>query len=135
MDLNKISFFRPVVGKTLREQLAGKNLAGREVVEYLRSIGGERYAEFTPPAHWEKPFGPSSMQSGDRWGIDLQWIYGFSLTHLDPRSHNTGRRVNGFVWTEKWGFSSHYRHFEGDPLDMVVGREWEEGDWILVIDP
>lgn len=118
IDLNKVSFFKPVGGKTLREQLQGKTLAGAEVVEYLRSL--DEAKDFVPPAHWGKPFG----------------VYGFSLTHLASRY--VGRpemkqepQVNGFIWTRE-GFSPHYRHFEGDPLDMMVGTDWHPQDWILI---
>lgn len=125
INLNKISFFKPVEGKTLREQLRGKILAGADVVKYLRSLGDTK--NFTPPSHWEKPFGDAN-----RGG---KWIYGFSLTHLAPRPglSKSQAQVNGFVWAED-GISSHWRHFHGDVLDMMVGRQgWCQQDWILVV--
>ncbi len=122
IDLNKVSFFKPVKGKTLREQLHGKKLAGAEVVEYLRSL--EEAKDFVPPAHWEKPSGGS-------------WVYGFSLTHLRPRYWDRPKSrqeplINGFVWAEDGGFDHHFRHFDGDPLDLVVGDGWCAQDWILI---
>lgn len=120
-NINKVSFFKPVVGKTLREQLKGKTLAGAWVVEYLRS----NPEGFNVPAHWEKPYG------------DNGWVYGFSLTHLASRyegrpEYRQEPQVNGFVWTERYGFGKHWRTFTGDPLDMMVGIDWDPQDWILI---
>lgn len=128
IDLNKVSFFKPVAGKTLREQLQGKTLAGPEVVEYMRSLNDAQ--DFVPPAHWEKPSG-GSMSGGEGW------VLGFSLTHLAP-SHphpDTEPCINGFNWT-KDHVARHYRRFTGDPLDMMVGDghngTWCPQDWILI---
>ncbi len=121
INLDKVSFLKPVNGKTLREQLQGKTLAGAEVVEYLRSL--DEAKGFVPPAHWEKPLGGRA-------------IYGFSLTHLASRyvgqpEHKQEPTINGFVWSVE-GFDSHYRDFKGDPLDVMVGNGWHTQDWILI---
>ena len=121
MKLYKVRFFKPLEGSTLREQLQGKTLVGAEVVEYLRSLGEAK--DFVPPSHWEKPFGVG--------------VYGFSLTHLTPRYADRPEMrqepsINGFVWTNDEGFLPNYRHFKGEPLDMVVGKDWHPKDWILI---
>lgn len=134
IDLNRVSFFKPIVGKTLREQLRGRRLAGTEVVEYLYSLDGVK--DFVPPNHWDKPHGDAN-----HGGL---WIYGFSLTYLRPRYHNRPKMVqepviNGFIWTEGdefFGphFGHHYRGFTGDPLNMMVSErhDWCPQDWILI---
>jgi hypothetical protein len=123
IDLNKINFFQPVAGKTLREQLQGKTLAGAEVVDYIRSLGKGK-GSFTAPTHWRKY--PRS-RSG--------FVYGFSLTHLAPRYDGGDPQVNGFNWAED-DIASHWRSFTGDPLDEVVGglEGWCPQDWILIVD-
>lgn len=120
-DLNKIHFFKPIKGRTLREQLQGKKLAGAEVVDYLRSLDGKK---FSPPAHWEKPH-------------DSIWICGFSLTYFAPKPWNkqSAPQIQGFNWSE-WTdevtrIVPHFRCLE-DPMDYEVGRGWDEGDWILI---
>lgn len=120
-NLDKVSFFKPVIGKTLREQLQGKTLVGAEVVEYLRSL--DKANGFVPPAHWEKPSHGRS-------------IYCFSLTYLAPRyigrsEYKQEPTINGFVWSVD-GFDSHFRDFAGDPIDVMVGNDWHPNDWILI---
>ena len=128
--LARIAFFTPINGLTLKEQLQGKKLAGPEVVEFVLSHGYPISCE--PPAHWEKP-------TGNGWGKGLEdketkWIFGFSLNYVapDPRHPDDKRTfIHGFVWTTAC-FERHMRHFEGNILDAVVGRNWFASDRILI---
>ncbi|MEK7586545.1 MAG: hypothetical protein AAB453_01600, partial [Patescibacteria group bacterium] len=87
IDLNKVSFFQPVEGKTLREQLQGKILAGAEVIEYIRSF--RRTKGFVPPAHWNdanNPMWAEGFVPPSHWikAVGSRWVHVFSLTHLPP---------------------------------------------------
>ncbi len=120
IDLNRISFFRPVDGKTLREQLQGKKLAGQETVDYMRSLG-ETASSFTAPEHWgRRPHEESSS-----------WIFAFSLTYI--KGHESGAEAQGFCWSGDH-VSNHRRFFTGDILDVVVGKGWNKCDLILIED-
>lgn len=120
IDLNKISFFKPIVGKTLREQLQGKTLVGAEVVDHLRSFPFyKKDRDFTPPSHWDRP-----TDTGRN-------IYLFSLTYVKPESWCAGA-VQGVNWARDGFHVGHRRAFMGDVLDAVVGKGWDPDDWILV---
>lgn len=126
MHLNNVSIFKPVNGKTLREQLQGKKLAGADVVEYLRTFDTEEKSkDFVPPAHWDKP-GTVPTNGGS--------IYLFSLTHIERKNpQHDYRYVNGFCWATDGFHVGHQRSFTGtDVMDVMVGDGWHSGDWILI---
>lgn len=128
MNLDNVSIFKPVAGKTLREQLQGKTLAGADVIEYLRSFHGDKAKDFVPPAHWDKP-GTVPKNSGN--------IYLFSLTHVIPARNPVAQghagAVQGVCWATDGFHIGHCRSFfRRNVLDEVVGENWYAGDWILV---
>ena len=104
IDLNRIGFFKPVAGKTLREQLQGKKLASAEVVEYIRSLP----EDFVPPSHW-----------GFR-------LYGFSLLYI------LNNYVQGFCWADQMIHGGHSRFVTGEVMDVMVGEGWHPSDWVLI---
>ena len=124
MNLNNVRIFKPVNGKTLREQLRGHKLAGSDVVAYLRTFDTEEKSkDFVPPAHWDTP-GRVPTNGGN--------IYLFSLTYITPHPAG-GHLSNGVCWATDGFHVGHQRFFEEeDVLDVTVGNGWESGDWILI---
>lgn len=116
MDLNRIGLMKLVVGKTLREQLEGKKLAGADIVEFIRSFD-RMNAGFVPPAHWEGP----DLGSGI--------VDAFCLTAQGPSTLFHRQDILGFAWFPK-GLSPHTTPHvierrgiavpEGDILDCMV---------------
>lgn len=135
IDLNKVHFFKPVAGKSLREQLASKKLAGPEVVEYMRSFicKNEELEELQIPEHWgKKPTG-------------IEFIEAFSLLYQTPACRGGVERgfdIHGFAWSEifDWRVNPYSRFVDGDVLDLIVmnhshgHNDWGENDWVLVVE-
>ncbi len=130
IDLNKVHFFRPVAGKTLREQLAGKKLAGREIVEYMISFmknDGEKLETFAFPNHWPpKPQGKKEfIEAFCFFDTEAEYVEGFLIAEFVPW------KINNRI----------FKAPEGEKLlDLMVvdsgatSGEWSESSWILIIE-
>lgn len=130
IDLNKVHFLKPVVGKTLREQLAGKRLAGREIVEYMISFmknDGEKLETFAFPNHWpSKPQGKKEfIEAFCLFDTEAGYVEGFLIAEFVPW------KINNRV----------FKAPEGEKLlDLMVvatgptSGEWQESSWILIIE-
>ena len=94
VNLSKIGFFRPVIGKTLREQLQGKKPIDRDTFEQICTLLEIKSFEIkgcTLPIHWrfKFPYDTGNVfciaQAGSNDG--MFFIEGFRITRSRPYYH------------------------------------------------